>query len=227
MKMTSEIMECHSVSTDCRYNLGMGKNPKKGKMGPANKKQFKRGLIWTVSIGLAVFLVSAILVAWDGLTDEWRHADVAVVMGTTVNPDGTPSRWLKTRLDKALEVYSDGIVSWIIVSGGLEDNGFYECSVMATYLESQGIPSSHLIIDNKGDDTYLTAQHTAEIMHQQGWSSVIVVSQFYHIPRVKLALHHFGIQTVYGAHAEWITGMAVIWLGREVMAYPFYLFRKY
>lgn len=176
-------------------------------------------------LGLAI--LSALLISLDGLTDELHPADVAVVMGTTANLDGTPSRWLQTRLDKAIEVYNEGLIRWIIASGGREDNGVFEGSVMGEYLVSNGIPSTRVIIDNEGVDTFSTARNVAEIMKIRGWTSILVVSQFYHIPRVKLAFHRFGIQDVYGAHAEWITGMAIVWLGREIIAFPAYILRKY
>jgi vancomycin permeability regulator SanA len=148
-------------------------------------------------------------------------------MGTTANPDGTPSRWLKTRLDKAVEVYKEGLVPQIIVSGGMEPDGVFEGTVMGDYLVLTGIPQASIIVDNEGIDTFATARNVSLLMKTHGWTSVMVISQFYHIPRVKLALHRFGIQNVYGAHAEWITGMAIIWLGREIMAFPPYIFRKY
>jgi uncharacterized SAM-binding protein YcdF (DUF218 family) len=148
-------------------------------------------------------------------------------MGTTANPDGTPSRWLKTRLDKAAEVYEGGLVSHIIVSGGRETSGVLEGNVMRDYLISNGIPQNSIIVDNAGVNTFATAGMVAAIMRENNWTSVMVVSQFYHIPRVKLALKRFGIKEIYSAHAEWITGMAVIWLAREIIAYPVYFIRAY
>jgi len=191
------------------------------------RNRFFKVLSLSGVILLIAIVISGILISIDGLTDELHPADVAVVMGTTANPDGTPSRWLQTRLDKAIEIYDKGLVPWIFVSGGLEENGVYEGSVMGAYLVSKGIPSTKIIIDNSGVDTYTTSRNVVEVMKERGWSSVMVVSQFYHIPRVKLALHRFSIQDVYGVHAEWITGMAVVWLGREIIAFPAYLFRKY
>jgi vancomycin permeability regulator SanA len=176
---------------------------------------------------LIVIAALATFIAVDGLSDELHSADVAVVMGTTANLDGSPSRWLKTRLDKAVEVYKEGLVSHIIVSGGRESSGVLEGDVMRNYLTAAGIPESAILVDNDGVDSFATAGNVATIMRANEWSSVMVVSQFYHIPRVKLALKRFGIVDIYGAHAEWITGMAVIWLAREVIAYPVYFFRAY
>jgi vancomycin permeability regulator SanA len=197
------------------------------KTRPSPRKKFLRVSTISGLVLLALIVISALLIAIDGLTDELHPADVAVVMGTTANPDGTPSRWLQTRLDKAIEVYNEGLVPRIIVSGGREKDGVFEGTVMGTYLESKGIPPANIIVDNEGVDTYSTAKNVVGIMKLHHWTSVMVISQFYHIPRVKMALHRFGIQEVYGAHAEWITGMAVVWLGREILAFPAYILRNY
>ena len=98
---------------------------------------------------------------------------------------------------------------------------------MRSYLISIGIPKNSIIVNNAGVDTFATAENVAAIMRENDWTSVMVVSQFYHIPRVKLALKRFGIVEIYGAHTEWITAMSAIWLAREVIAYPVYFFRTY
>lgn len=175
-----------------------------------------------------MFVVSlSSFIAVDGFTDELHPADVAVVMGTTVNRDGTPSRWLKTRLDWALELYQQNYFHYIIVSGGKETNGQDEAQAMRAYLVSKGVPASAIWLDHTGNNTYDTARNVALIMQANHWQSIMVVSQFYHVPRVKLALHRVGIENVYGAHARWITWQSVFWLLREVIAYPVYFLRAY
>ncbi len=193
---------------------------------PKNKKLSKVLKVFLLSVFIPI-LALATFITVDGLTDELRTADVAVVMGTTVKANGSPSRSLKTRLDRAIDVYQAGYVPRIIVSGGQEPSGVYEGTVMYDYLVSAGIPPDDIFVDNAGVDTYATAGNVAQMMRENGWNSVMVISQFYHIPRVKLALKRFGGLEVYGAHAKWITAMAVIWLAREVVAFPVYFFRTY
>lgn len=191
------------------------------------KNRIRRLTRWAVLVTTTLVAAIAAFIAIDGLTDEVIPVDVAVVMGTTVNPNGSPSPWLKTRLDRALELYQQGVVTNIIVSGGLEKNGWDEASVMHAYLVGHGVPSSTIWLDRNGMDTYATAENVSLLMRARGWQSVLVVSQFYHVPRVKLALHRFGSQQVYGAHARWITWQSTIWLLREAVAYPVYFFRTY
>ena len=52
-------------------------------------------------------LVIAILL--DGLTDNVTKSDVGIVLGSKVMPDGTPSARLQARLDKADELFQQGM----------------------------------------------------------------------------------------------------------------------
>lgn len=197
------------------------------KIKQSQKSKFWKFARWALLV-IVVFVVSlGSFIAADGLTDELHSVDVAVVMGTTVNRDGTPSRWLKTRLDRTLELYQQKYFRYIIVSGGKETNGQDEAQAMRAYLVSQGVPASAIWLDRTGNNTFDTARNVALIMHANKWQSIMVISQFYHVPRVKLALHRVGIAYVYGAHARWITWQSVFWLMREVIAYPVYFLRAY
>lgn len=197
-----------------------------------NAMKKKRSIFQTIAIWLALVIVFttitlASFIAIDGLTDELEPVDVAVVMGTTVNPDGTPSPWLRTHLDRAVELYRQGYFAHIIVSGGTDPNGQNEAVGMRDYLVSKGIPTADIWLDQAGYNTYATAKNTSLIMQSNRWQSVMVVTQFYHVPRTKLALRRIGITPVYGAHARWITWQSAFWLLREVAAFPAYLLRGY
>lgn len=51
---------------------------------------------------LGVWLLAAGWLVGVGLTDRYAPADLIVVPGNTVAPDGTPSQRLQARLDAAL-----------------------------------------------------------------------------------------------------------------------------
>lgn len=199
---------------------------------PNLKKKISLSKFWRICrwIIFSFALIAASLASFlavDGLTDELKPVDVAVVMGTTANPDGTPSPWLRTRLDRAVELYRQGFFAHIIVSGGTDANGQNEAVVMRDYLVSKGIQKEDIWLDQAGYNTYATARNTALIMQSNHWQSIMVVTQFYHVPRTKLALRRLGITPVYGAHARWITWQSAFWLLREVAAYPAYVLRGY
>jgi vancomycin permeability regulator SanA len=176
---------------------------------------------------IGLLIVPAAVIAIAGSIDDIHSADVAVVLGNTVNPDGTPSRRLQARLDKTIELYRAGIFQNTIVSGGVGIEGFDEAVVMKQYLVRGGLPQDRIYLDSQGDNTYLTAKHTAQLMVQHRWHSAIAISQYFHLPRTKLALQKFGIAPVYTAHADFFEMRDLYSTVREVFSYCSYQLRSF
>lgn len=160
-----------------------------------------------IIVGLPL-LVSGLcaLIAIDGLRDEIAPSDVAIVLGSKVLPGGQASPRLAARLDAALGLYRDRRVRRIIVSGGTGVEGYSESRVMRDYLAGRGVPAAALIEDPQGVTTWATAKNSAAIMRRLHLSSAIVVSQYFHIPRTRLAMRAQGIGRIGNVHArifEW------------------------
>jgi len=73
-----------------------------------------------------LFLLSCSLLVVAGCSDKQAAADLIVVPGNTVAPDGQPSPRLQARLDVALALYRAHRAPLIFVSGGLGKEGFDE-----------------------------------------------------------------------------------------------------
>jgi vancomycin permeability regulator SanA len=177
------------------------------------------------SIGLLIVSAGAISIA--GSIDNIRQADVAVVLGNTVEPNGKPSARLQARLDKTIALYQQGVFKNTIVSGGVGKEGFDEAVVMKQYLVANGLPTAQIYVDSQGNNTYLTAKNTARLMSEHKWQSAIAISQYFHLPRTKLALEKSGVKTVYTAHANFFELRDLYSTVREVFSYASYLFRSF
>lgn len=59
--------------------------------------------------------------------------DCAIVCGYPANEDGTISNILKSRIDKAIELYQNHEIKYIIVSGGSIHNQYNEALTMKDY----------------------------------------------------------------------------------------------
>lgn len=173
--------------------------------------------------GVGGFALAAALIVVSGLRDDVHAADVAVVLGTTANPDGTPSPRLAARLDAAAGLYGRGVVRNVIVSGGVGVEGVDESAVMKRYLVGRGIPAARIVADSLGLTTAATARNAAAIMRRNRWSSAVVVSQYFHVPRCRLALRRAGIAPVYSTHARFFELRDLYSIAREVVGYPAYL----
>ena len=77
---------------------------------------------------------------------------------------------------------------------------------MKRYLVQQGVPESAVVVDNQGVDTRASAVNAAAFLRRNGMHSVFVITQYFHVPRCRIALKKAGIETVYSAHPfyfEW------------------------
>ncbi len=183
------------------------------------KRLFKRGIIF----GLIFFCVHIAIVLFDGLVDRTPVTDVALVPGCPVNPDGSPSAWLKTRLDRTVELFQKQKVKRVIVSSGVTRKGLREADYMKLYLVNKGIPADSIIADNNGYNTYMTARNYDSIRKIYGFNSLTLVTQFYHITRNKLSLLKFGIRADGSAHGRDFFGKDAFGLVREFAAFYKYL----
>jgi vancomycin permeability regulator SanA len=174
---------------------------------------------------IVIVLLAVAGVVVDGMRDDVHVSDVGVVLGSKVMPDGTPSERLRARLDKAADLYGQGMFKHVIVSGGTGAEGFSEAKVMADYLVGRrSIPQDAVILDEHGDNTDATGRNSAAIMKAHGFKSAVVVTQFFHVTRSRYALQRAGIARVYAAHATYFEVRDVYSLAREMFALPAYWF---
>lgn len=189
------------------------------------RKRIKRGLLLAALPTVLAFAAAATLIVADGLTDDIRAADVAIVPGNTVGKDGRPSARLRARLDRTVALYRQGLFPDVIVSGGVGSEGFDEAEVMKRYLVENGVPEGRIHVDSGGANTYLTARNAARMMGERGWQSAMVVSQYFHVPRTRLAVKRSGVAPVFSAHAQYFELRDVYSIAREVVGYGAYLLR--
>jgi len=164
--------------------------------------QMKRAV--GILAALAVFALLAAVgyisaeIARQSTVDEAQPADVILVLGAA-EYHGKPSPVLRARLDHALTLYKKGLAPRILTTGGAGGDPVYtEGTVGRSYLVRQGVPSEAIIVEPEGGSTVYSTAAAAEIMRRMGLRSSIVVSDGYHIFRVKKMLEFRGL-TVYGS----------------------------
>jgi vancomycin permeability regulator SanA len=90
---------------------------------------------------LAVWVTSQTLcVVIDGLSDEGKTADAAVILGNKVNEDGNLPTRLKQRLECGLQLYCHRRTKGLLVSGGLGKEGFLDGDKMTEGLLEKAFP---------------------------------------------------------------------------------------
>jgi uncharacterized SAM-binding protein YcdF (DUF218 family) len=149
-------------------------------------------------LGLLILLFLLVLVATYGTIPTHNcnlsHFDTILVLGTPTLNNGQPSPEERERTNEAVREFKAGRAGHIIFSGGATTKQFVEGQSMATLAETQGVPSSDIVIEGKARNTIQNIYFSNQIMQQRGWSSVEVVSSASHLPRTALILEHYSFQ---------------------------------
>jgi uncharacterized SAM-binding protein YcdF (DUF218 family) len=161
---------------------------------------------WILGIALIVVLMVVSLqvvhvsrqIQRESLIDEAQPADAIIVLGAA-EYRGKPSPVLEARLNHALFLYLKGLAPRVITTGGAGgDPVFTEGSVGRAYLTTHGVPPEAIVVEREGESTAQSVAAVVEIMRRMNLKSAIVVSDGYHIFRVKKMLESSGLQ-VYGS----------------------------
>lgn len=159
-------------------------------------------------VGVALLLVLAVALTFLGriagaiqrqsTVDEAQPADAIVVLGAA-EYRGKPSPVLEGRLNHAYFLYVKGMAPRIITTGGAGgDPVFTEGTVSRAYLTKRGVPPEAISVESEGETTVHSVAAVSEIMRRMDLKSAIVVSDGYHIFRVKKMLQASGIK-VFGS----------------------------
>src|ERR1700685_718731 len=157
---------------------------------------------WILGIALlaVLFIVSREVVhvsreiQQESLLDEAQPADAIIVLGAA-EYRGRPSPVLEARLNHALILYLKGLAPRVITTGGAGgDPVFTEGSVGRSYLTAHGVPPEAIVVEREGESTAQSVAAVVEIMRRMNLKRAIVVSDGYHIFRVKTMLESIGMQ---------------------------------
>jgi SanA protein len=149
----------------------------------------RRTVLWIVGGFLAagaliVGVANAIVLLGAGGADHdparAPRAEVALVLGALVQPDGRPSAMLADRLDAAAALYRDRRVDRILVSGDHGRPDYDEVNAMRRELVRRGVPDADIFTDHAGFDTWSSMVRARKVFEVR---SAIVVTQGFHMAR--------------------------------------------
>ena len=159
----------------------------------------RRVLLRTAVIVVALVLAPALWVQVVGQTrvrpgvSDISRTDVAIVLGAGLRPDGTPSTYLRRRLDAAAELYARGTVGVILVSGDNSTTQHDEPTAMRDWLVGLGVPEDRVVRDFAGLDTHDSCVRAHAVF---GVTDAVVITQDYHLRRALFSCREAGIDVV-------------------------------
>jgi len=119
---------------------------------------------------------------------------VAIVFGASVNSNSRlPSYILRDRIVTAVDLYNNGKVSKIIMSGDNRVAHYNEPIVMQRYAELLSVPKDDIVLDFAGRRTYDTCYRAKEIFQV---NDVILVTQRYHLYRALYTCNALGLKSI-------------------------------
>lgn len=149
--------------------------------------------------------------------DAVPHARVAIVFGAGLLRDGSPTAVLKDRVNTAAQLYQQGRVDKLLMSGDNRFVNYNEPEGMRQYALSLGIPDEDIVLDYAGRRTYDTCYRAKAIFQVE---TAIVVTQRFHLPRALFLCNALGVDSD-GVEANTLYIRKVyrfIWGVRELLA---------
>jgi SanA protein len=117
-------------------------------------------------------------------------AEVAIVPGALVQPNGKMSGMLGDRVRQAAALWHAGKVKKILVSGDHHTWAYDEPDTMRKALVNEGVAPRDIFEDHAGLDTWATMERARGIF---GVRDAVVVTQGFHMPRALFLAHAAGI----------------------------------
>lgn len=112
---------------------------------------------------------------------EQDKYDCAIVCGCRAGDDGQPSEILKTRVEKAVELWKERKVQYLIMSGAGVYNHYVEAEVMKRYAEELGVPKEYILEEKQAVSTYHNLLYSGRMMRNCGFKDCVVVTSGWHL----------------------------------------------
>lgn len=210
-----------------RERAGEFAMPARAKRAPSSVRVFILGVLAALAAVVVAGFILAVLISRQATRDEAGPADAIVVLGAA-QWNGKPSPVLQARLDHAYDLWTAKYAPAIIVTGGTGDGDKYsESAVARQYLIGRGIPGSALLMEQQGRTSYESMIGASDLMQQHGWRRVLLVSDPFHMLRLKRMADDLGLRSltsptrtspiVSGSETEWYYKL------REVATLAYYL----
>lgn len=182
----------------------------------------KIGFLLTISVAALLGVTRLIVIAVThasikNQTSNISPTPVAIVFGAGLTRDGLPTPVLRDRVKAAADLYFEGKVQKLLMSGDNRFENYNEPQAMWEYAIQLGVPSEDIVQDFAGRRTYDTCYRARHIF---GVENAILVTQRFHLPRALYLCKNIGIQsTGYASDLRNYTRTSrAIWSIREIPA---------
>ena len=146
-----------------------------------------------------------------------------MVLGAGLEKNGKPSDILMDRILTGVNLYKEGKVEYLIMSGSFRKN-YDEPDSMRGAAIDMGLPEQAILLDRDG---FSTLDSCITIKEKFSPEQILIVSQFFHLPRAIMLQTFLGIKAI-GIQARtyhFSLHKKVYWYLRELFSIPFNLLK--
>ncbi len=119
---------------------------------------------------------------------------VGLVLGTSKSlKNGSINLYFEYRIDATVELYENGKIDFILVSGDNANKSYDEPTDFKTELISRGIPAEKIFLDYAGFRTLDSVVRAKEVFGQQ---SITIISQKFHNERAIYLANNIGLNAI-------------------------------
>ncbi len=127
---------------------------------------------------------------------------IAVVFGAGIRKDGTPTPMLADRVTAAVELYKQGRVQKLLMTGDNSREDYNEVIAMQRYAVERGVPAKDITLDYAGLSTYESCYRARDIF---GVQQAILVTQKFHLSRAVYTCRQMGVDAIGLGTPDWET----------------------
>jgi len=170
-----------------------------------------------LAIGLSRLITEAYSLNRIFSIQEAPEVPVGIVFGAGLNKDGTVTAVLRHRVEAAADLYFQGKVQKLLMSGDNRFVDYNEPGAMYRYAVELGVPPEDIVLDYAGRRTYDTCYRARDIFQVK---KALLITQRFHLPRALFICNQLGLEA-YGVNADQLPyrlASHLVWNLREVPA---------
>lgn len=178
---------------------------------PTKKRQTFIQVLAILAAGGVVILMIAMNLITTGGQPDWekaRKSEYAIVLGAAVQPNGAPSRIMRSRLSAAMTFLEENPKAVVILSGGMgSDEPETEAKCMYDNLVQMGADPGRLVMEKESSTTRENLMNSRKIIEARGGTeeTITLITSEFHQRRAKYIADSLNIDTcpVSGHTDQW------------------------
>lgn len=182
----------------------------------------RKAVIVLLILAIIYTITNAVTICIFSNKDEKTKSDAAIILGaSTYNDEVSPV--YKERINHGIELYNEGYVDKLIVTGGMgKGNDISDAESAKNYAVMCGIPQNDIFVEDKSTITQENLENSKAIINENNLKTAIIVSDPLHMRRAMLLAKDAGI-TAYSSPTKTTKYVSlktkIPFLAREVFFY--------